>query len=64
MRGNIEDPFGWVDVVKEEDLLLPKEEKVEEPALTGVNMELPVEFHVQERSGTIVSAPAEVQVGA
>ncbi|KAH3976646.1 hypothetical protein HBH98_160060 [Parastagonospora nodorum] len=64
MRGNIEDPFGWVDVVKEEDLLLPKEEKVEEPAMNGVNMELPIEIGVQEKSGAIVSAPVEAQVGA
>lgn len=64
MRGDIEDPFGWVDVVKEEDLLLPKEEKVEEPAMNGVNMELPVEVCVQEKIGAIVSAPVEVQVGA
>jgi branched-chain amino acid aminotransferase len=66
MRGNIEDPFNWVDVVKEEDMLLLKEEKkIEEAVMNGVNMELPViDVGVQEKSGAIVSAPVEVQVEA
>jgi branched-chain amino acid aminotransferase len=66
MRGNVVDQFGWVDVVREEDMLLPPmEEKVEEPVMNGVNMELPLmELGVQEKSGAIVSAPVEVQVEA
>lgn len=63
MRGIAEDQFGWVDVIKEEDMLLPKEEKVDE--LNGVNMELPlVDVAVQEKSGVIVSAPVEISVEA
>jgi branched-chain amino acid aminotransferase len=66
MRGNVVDQFGWVDVVCEEDMLLPPtEEKVDEPVMNGVNMELPLmELDVQEKSGAIVSAPVEVQVEA
>jgi branched-chain amino acid aminotransferase len=65
MRGNVEDPFGWVDVVKEEDMLLPKTEKTEEKVMNGVNMELPmIDVDTQEKSGAIVSAPVEVQVEA
>jgi branched-chain amino acid aminotransferase len=66
MRGKIEDAFGWVDVLREEDMLLPpQEEKVEEPVMNGVNMELPLlEADVQEKGSVIVSAPVEVQVEA
>jgi branched-chain amino acid aminotransferase len=65
MRGKMEDRFGWVDVVKEDDLLLPKEEKAEDSVLSGVNAELPVMIDdVHERSGAVVSAPVEVQVEA
>ncbi|KAH7074746.1 aminotransferase [Paraphoma chrysanthemicola] len=65
MRGKIEDQFGWVDVLKEEDLLLAKEEKPEELVLTGVNTELPVIIEdVHEKSGVVFNAPVEVQVEA
>jgi hypothetical protein len=55
-----------VDVLREEDMLLPpQEEKVEEPVMNGVNMELPLlEADVQEKGSVIVSAPVEVQVEA
>jgi branched-chain amino acid aminotransferase len=64
MRGKMEDQFGWVDVIKKSDLLL--EEPVEE-VLNGVNAELvgvPQAIESQEKSGSIVSAPVEIQVEA
>jgi branched-chain amino acid aminotransferase len=63
MRGNIEDLFRWADVVCElEQLLLPMEEKIEEPFMNGGNIELPMmEPNVPERSVAILTAPTEVQ---
>ncbi|KAL5119061.1 hypothetical protein ACEQ8H_002985 [Pleosporales sp. CAS-2024a] len=67
LRGNVEDGFGWVDVLNEEDLLLPSEDVAgeEEPAVNGVNAELPlVHVDVQEKSGASISAPVEIRVDA
>lgn len=61
MRGKIEDQFGWVDVLKEEDLLLEK--KVEEVESVVSNGIAPDVINV-EKSIAIVSVPVEVQVEA
>ncbi|KAH7087703.1 aminotransferase [Paraphoma chrysanthemicola] len=65
MRGKNEDQFGWVDVLKEEDLLLAKDEKPEELLLTVVNTGFPViNEDVHEKSGVVFNAPVEVRVKA
>ena len=60
MKGKQEDPFGWVDVLKEEDLLLEKVEPAEGVVLNGIN----AEFESAEKSTAIVHSPVEVQVEA
>ncbi len=53
MKGKGEDPFGWVDVLKEEDLLL--EQKIGEKQVNGAE---------DTKSGMRAHAPVEVNVGA
>jgi hypothetical protein len=46
-------------------LLLPVEEKIEEPVMNGINIEVPmIEANVPEKSVATLGAPTEVQFDA
>jgi hypothetical protein len=66
MRGSVEDSFSWVDVMCElKQLLLPVEEKIEEPVMNRINIEVPmIEANVPEKSVATLGAPTEVQFDA
>jgi branched-chain amino acid aminotransferase len=64
MRGKVEDAFGWTQVVKEEDMLLPKKEEVKVPEPVKLLEVSPEEVPIPVTPVTPVAVSRAVEVAA